>query len=184
MSFVLKIKDAVSGRPYEVKGLREQDGERQLSSWYGVPLAMPLQLKRKKDKDTDWWLLPCDPYITVSGSNIVIKRNVAKAKNTGSIKERWSQDDYNITIEGMLLTPNSSLYPKRDLVRLQMLCEADEPIDVNCPMFEALGITSICIEDFDFPYTSGEAVQEFTIKARSDKDWQLLIQENKDVFQH
>ncbi len=181
MSFVLRIKDALTGQPYSIREIDEADFWEGCNTWFGVPMSMPIKMKRRTDKDTAFWLLPTDPYITVDGRNIIIKRNVAKAKNTGSIKERWSQDDYAITIEGTLLTPDSDKYPKRDVIRLGELCEAAGPIDVESPMLLALGITAIAIEDFSFPYTQGAAVQDFRIKASSDKDWQLLIEENKNV---
>lgn len=181
MSFVLKIKDAISGKPYEVEGYDESNRQEVYTSFFGVPMSMPLKIKRRKDSISDFWLLPWEPFITVDGKNVIIKRNVSKAKNTGSIKERWSQDDYSITIEGYFFTPESTQYPAEDVKKLREICEADEPVDVICDIFEALGIDSMVIEDFSFPYTQGEDAQDFVIKGSSDKDWELLIQENKNV---
>ncbi|WP_346236156.1 DUF6046 domain-containing protein [Niabella insulamsoli] len=181
MSFILKLKDILTGRPYEVEGIEEANKKEVYASMMGVPMAMPLKIKRRTAPESDFWLLPWEPYITVDGRNIIVKRNVAKAKNTGSIKERWSQDDYAITIEGYFMNAESAIYPKADIERLKGICEAAEPVDVICDLFEALGITAMAIEDFSFPFTAGEANQDFTIKASSDKDWQLLIEENKNV---
>lgn len=181
MSFVLKIKDS-SGKPYEVEGFEEENKAEVYASYFGIPMCMPLKIKRRSD--ADWWLLPWEPFITVDGKNIIVKRNVAKSKNSGSIKERWSQDDYSITIEGYFFNPESTKYPVEDIKKMRQICEADEPVDVICDLFEAWNITAMAIEDFSFPFTQGESSQDFVIKGISDKDWELLIEDNKYVSQN
>ncbi len=63
--------------------------------------------------------------ITISGSHTIIKRNVAKSnKMIGTVKERWSQNDYEITITGVLIgsimTGNiSDCYPTSDFEKLK-----------------------------------------------------------------
>lgn len=49
------------------------------------------------------WLLPYEPMIRTTGKNIITTRHVAKGRIRGSIKERWTQDDYQIHIEGVLI---------------------------------------------------------------------------------
>src|SRR5690606_21160889 len=56
------------------------------------------------------FLLPYEPMIDIKGKNNIIRRNVAKWRadisnldTIGSIKERWNQDDYEITITGVLI---------------------------------------------------------------------------------
>ncbi len=115
MSFILTIKDALTGRPYEVKGIDEGNAKEVYASMLGVPMAMPLKIKRR-ETDGDYWLLPCEPFITVDGKNIIVKRNVAKAKNMGSIKERWSQDDYSITVRLYFLQKINEGTPIRSII--------------------------------------------------------------------
>lgn len=144
---------------------------------FGTPQAMPLRLKIK-GKD-DWWLLPVEPLITISGKNVLIKRNVAKSKLRGSIKERWAQDDYQVQIQGLFTRQDTFQYPVEEVKRLRAICEAREPIDVLAPCFENFNITRIVIESFDFPHTKGEENQNYSINAVSDDAWNLLLEADK-----
>ena len=179
MSFAIKIKDAISGRRYEFHEFDDDyaDAAPEYSpNGFGEPMTMPLKMKAANTGD--WWLLPWEPYISVAGKNVVIKRNVAKAKNlAGSIKERWTQDDWEITIEGIFTNPETNRYPKDDIEKLKTICEANEVIDVECRLFAALGITKMVIEDYELPYTKGPENQEWSIKAYSDRSWELFIKD-------
>lgn len=143
---------------------------------FGTPMAMPLKIKLKNSPKSDWWLLPTEPLITIGGKNILIKRNVAKSKMRGSIKERWAQDDYSINIQGLFTVNDTYDYPKDDLKKLRIICEAKEPVDVLCPLFAILGIHTMVIESYDLPHTKGEENQTWTINALSDDDWKLFIE--------
>lgn len=159
-------------------GLKTVDGkavDKVEHTIFGTPQTSPIRLKLQSDNENDYWLLPVEPLITVSGKNIIIKRNVAKSNNRGSIKERWAQDDYQITIEGLFTTIDSTDYPENDLKKFKRLCEAKEPIDVLSPLFEIFGINRIVIENYELPFTKGPENQSFSIKALSDDDWELLI---------
>lgn len=141
---------------------------------FGTPQAAPLKMKLSNGT-ADYWLLPCEPLITISGKNIIAKRNVAKSKLRGSIKERWSQDDYIISIQGLFTNKDSFDYPEDDMKRLRELCEAKDTIMVLCPLFEILDINRIVIESYELPFTKGEENQNWTIQAISDDDWDLLL---------
>ena len=53
------------------------------------------------------WLFPYEPLISISGGNNIVKRNVAKnGKVSGTIKEHFSQKDFDITITGFLIGKN------------------------------------------------------------------------------
>ncbi len=137
------------------------------------------------------WLLPYEPMVTISGKNTIIRRNVAKARSTtkngisigGSIKERWNQADYEITITGVLigslLTGSvQDCYPIKDFERLRDIMITPKSIKVFCEPLQLLGINQIVIEDFSFPFTKGENVQAYEIKAYSDFDYKLLLDIN------
>lgn len=100
----------------------EEMTEQILSNALGVPMRMPLEIKR--EGDSDYWLLPFEPLITITGKNIITKRQVSKGKIRGSIKERWTQDDYQITIDGVLINTESKNYPSDDVQKLRKYCEA------------------------------------------------------------
>lgn len=141
---------------------------------FGTPQAMPLKMKLSSAAG-GFWLLPCEPLITIGGKNIIVKRNVAKSKMRGSIKERWAQDDYAITIQGVFTKQDTYDYPEDDLLKLRQLCEAKDTIDVLCPLFDVLKINRIVIENYDVPFTKGEENQNWSLTALSDDDWDLLL---------
>ena len=138
------------------------------------------------DGDT-WFLLPYEPNVSVNGKNTLIRRNVAKwnaehSKNLkGSIKERWSQDDYEIMITGALygselLGKPEDCFPVRDFEKLKEYLTHSKEVYVSCFPLEKLGINKIAIEDFSFPFTKGENVQAYSIKAYSDDSYNLLLE--------
>lgn len=147
---------------------------------FGTPQVVPLLIKLKSE--ADYWLFPVETLISIDGKNILIKRNVAKKKGRGSIKEYWTEDDYTINIQGMLTTPGTQNFPDEDLKRLITYCTAKEPLDVLCPALDRLGIKKIVIEDYSLPFTKGPENQNFSIKALSDDDGELLIKKNTNVL--
>ena len=136
------------------------------------------------------FLLPYEPMLSISSKNNIVKRTVAKAddfKYQGTVKERWSRDDYEIKITGVLigsiLTGDvSQCYPKEDFEKLKNFLEGKSSWMVYCEPLQLLGINRIVIEEMSFPFTKGENVQAYEISALSDFDFDLLLEE-KDVLQ-
>ena len=128
--------------------------------------------------------------LSISSKNNIVKRTVAKAddfKYQGTVKERWSRDDYEIKITGVLigsiLTGDvSQCYPKEDFEKLKNFLEGKSSWMVYCEPLQLLGINRIVIEEMSFPFTKGENVQAYEISALSDFDFNLLLEE-KDVLQ-
>ena len=141
--------------------------------------VFPLRL-RKKD-DITAWELPVECLFSLKSRNIMTRRTVAKNKGRGSVKENWSQDDYEISIQGIFFDRKGA-YPAADLKRLRAYCECGEAITVECPLFEIYAITHIVIEDCDLPFTKGENIQGFSLKCYSDDIAQLLIEENISIL--
>lgn len=139
--------------------------------------SMPLRFKL--DTDNVEFTLPVDPIISMSGKNIIVRRYVSKSEKRGSIKERWSQDDWVITISGVLIA-DSAAELKEMVKQLREICEKGKTgvAVINDLFNNYMDILRIAIEDFDFPHTKGEENQAFTIKAYSDDVFQLL-EENK-----
>lgn len=138
----------------------------------GIPMVMPLSL-RLDVEGAEEWLLPEEPMISITGQNIITRRHVSKGRLRGSIKERWTQDDYTVKVEGLLLGRDGR-YPKNDVERLRRYCEAGK-VKVLCPLLEIFGITQIAIESWDIPFTSGTPNQNYEITAYSDDIYKLLI---------
>ena len=138
----------------------------------GIPMVMPLSL-RLDVEGAEEWLLPEEPMISITGQNIITRRHVSKGRLRGSIKERWTQDDYTVKVEGLLLGRDGR-YPKNAVERLRRYCEAGK-VKVLCPLLEIFGITQIAIESWDIPFTSGTTNQNYEITAYSDDIYKLLI---------
>ena len=58
----------------------------------GLPMSLPLSLKLEEPGAQEWWL-PFEPMVSLTGKNIIKRRQVNKGRIRGSIKERWAQDD-------------------------------------------------------------------------------------------
>lgn len=137
------------------------------------------------------YTLPYEPMISISSANNIVERTVAKAGNDaqyeGTVKERWSRGDWEIKITGVLigsiLTGDvSQCFPKSDFEKLRDILQLRKNWKINCSPLELLGINSIVIYDMNFPFTKGENVQAYEITAKSDFDFNLLLEE-EDVLQ-
>jgi hypothetical protein len=150
--------------------LSEEELEEVQTNALGLPMQFPLSLALE---GAEPWLLPQEPMITITGQHILAKRQVAKGKIRGSIKERWTLDDYSIRIEGVIIGVDGR-YPKAEVQRLKEYLEAAK-VSAYCPIFELFGITRIVFESWEFPHTSGEANQNYSIQALSDDTYKLLL---------
>lgn len=148
----------------------------------GIPHACPLSVRG--EGESQWWRLPVEPVLTVNGKNTIVKRSVLKVGGTkgerrGTVKELWSQDDYEVNISGIFINSSSDdNLPDADIRRLRGYCEARRPIEVMNDLLELFNIERIVIEDYSFPFTPGIANQMYTIKAASDNynEHQLFVQ--------
>ena len=143
----------------------------------------------RRSNDENWWLLPWEPLININVSNIIAKRYIAKAgKNQiGSIKERWSTDDYQITITGafygnQMLGKAAETYPRYEMERLRNYLLTAEAIKVKCEPLQILNINKIVIESVSFPFSKGENVQAYEIKAISDFPYDLIYKRKKGTL--
>lgn len=137
------------------------------------------------------YLLPYEPMLTISSRNNIVKRSVAKAgddiNRQGTVKERWSRDDYDIKISGILMGENltgdsSKAFPREDFQKLKEILESRRVWGVECEPLQLLGINKVVVEEMSFPFTKGENVQAYEITVSSDFDFELLLEE-EDVLQ-
>lgn len=170
-----KSNDLYDSRNYEEMNIWMNDKAKSENSQF-----FPLSFRSTDDGDI-WWTLPWEPLIDVEANIIKAKRYVAKSgkKLIGSIKERWSPDDYNITITGAFYGQKmrgsyAETYPREEMEKLRDYLLAPEAIEVKCELFQIFGINKISIDSINFPFTKGESVQAYEIKATSDFPWQLL----------
>ncbi|WP_107039969.1 DUF6046 domain-containing protein [Brumimicrobium mesophilum] len=141
----------------------------------------PLSIKRRGTNDP-FYTLPYEPIININGANIITKRQVSKApKLIGTIKEHWSQDDYQINIVGTLIGAQETgspqeTFPRDDFEALRDYCTHPAGLEVQCEPLQLLGINNIVVESFDFPFSKGENVQAYTISALSDFSVDFLLE--------
>lgn len=138
----------------------------------GVPMVMPLRFQLEESGAKEW-LFPMEPMISLNGQNILVRRHVSKGSIKGSIKERWTQDDYTVRIEGILMGREGK-YPDEDVSTLRNFCEAGH-VKALCPLLEIFGISQLAIESWDIPFTTGQTNQNYTITAYSDDIYKLLL---------
>lgn len=138
----------------------------------GVPMVMPLRFQLEEE-GAEEWLFPVEPMISLNGQNILVRRHVSKGTIKGSIKERWTQDDYTVRIEGILMSREGK-YPEEDVATLKNFCEAGH-VKALCPLLEIFGISQLAIESWDIPFTTGMTNQNYTITAYSDDIYKLLL---------
>lgn len=140
----------------------------------------PLRLRLKGAPDDALWTLPFDPVISVRGGNKIVRSDVLKqdthnTERRGSIKEVWSQDDYEIQIAGLFIGDDAEGMPQNDIEKLRNLCEAREVLYVECDLLDVFNIKYIAIEKYDFAHTPGRNNQQFSITAYSDDDFSLIV---------
>ena len=136
----------------------------------GVPMVFPLFFGLEGQP---WWMLPYEPQVTIQGTNVLVKKQVSKGQVRGTIKERWAQGDFRVTISGILMGEKGE-YPSEDVKTLRSFCEAGKVL-VKSPQMELFSITQIVVEDWNIPFTAGQANQAYTITAVSDDIYKLLL---------
>lgn len=140
----------------------------------------------RKESESQFYMLPWEPLINIKGQNIIAKRQVAKSgsKLIGSIKERFATDDYDITITGAFYGAKErggveETYPREHMERLRDYLLTAERLVVNCEPLQILDINYIVVEEMNFPFSKGQNVQAYEIKAVSDFDWNLIYQKKR-----
>jgi hypothetical protein len=132
----------------------------------------------KKESEAIWWELPIEPVISIKGSNNIVTRNIAKSKGRGTVKEYWSQNDYEITVNGIFFSEDFNAYPEADVLRLKELFNAKEALEVKCDLLRIWDIFKIVVTDWDIPFTKGTSVQAWSFNALSDDPVELFVDDS------
>lgn len=138
-----------------------------------VHSQMPMTLFAMNSQDR--FLLPFEPLVSVSGKNVIARRKVAKSRESGTIKERWSRDDYEVTIQGVLTSADRRKYPSGYMRNLLDLFREQRSVEVEQAVLAVFGIRFLAIESVNFPHTKGLENQNYEIRAYSDTPIELLI---------
>ena len=115
-----------------------------------------------------------DPILAVGGKNIIARRYVAKGSLQGTVKESWSQDDYDITISGVLIWDDAKDLNGQVQALQSMLVCGESLAVVNDLLNDGYGITRLVVDSFQFPHTKGLQNQAYTIKCYSDSSINIL----------
>lgn len=137
----------------------------------GLECYCPVSLRW--EGESEWWQLPIDPVVAVRGRNTIVKRNVLKVQTSdkarrGTVKELWSQGDYEVSIAGVLQSGDECRMPEDDIRKLRNYCEGRESVEVLSPLLTLFDISRLAIESFDFPHTAGLENQRYTLTCQSD----------------
>lgn len=164
------------GRDYEAVELWMNDKIKSENAQF-----FPLSLKCSIDKG-EWFLLPWEPMISIQ-SNIK-QSQTSVAQHIGTIKDRRLVDDYEISITGVFYGQKmkgkpADTYPRKDMERLRNYLLATEAIEVKCELLQILNIHKIAVTGMSFPFSKGESVQAYEIRAKSDFPWDLNYKRKK-----
>jgi hypothetical protein len=131
------------------------------------------------------FLFPYEPMITITSGNVIAESTVAKQGDAfrGTVKERWSMKDWEITITGVLIGPlmqgkPEDCFPIKQLRELFEFLIAANRIEVFNHTLNELGVLYLVVYDYSFPFTKGENVQAYELKCKSDDAFELLINDN------
>ena len=178
------IATGFSMPPYWLQGkvvvinYKAESGKMTLNGYRGPANQFPLKFSADGMDD---FIFPIDPFINIGLKNILTRRTVAKGKSRGTVKERWTEDDADISISGVFINPDHATYPK-EVALLQKYFQLHKAVKVTCPLLNDKGIYHIAIESLEFQHTKGIENQSFDIKAYSDDVFQLLVDQNAVPF--
>lgn len=170
----------VSVAKTQLFALGQPDGdEPQRTSYLGTPVFSNLEIKPFK-------------YDTLEGETIEIKNGividtvlmaVSQSKNivttpiqgrNGTVKEYISDGDYQIDINGMIVSEGNK-YPESEVNELIQILKSPVAISFISEFLNWFDIHDVVVESFDFPQTEGvRNAQQFTISCLSDTPVELL----------
>jgi len=130
------------------------------------------------------FLLPFEPLISIDTKNVIKESNTAKINRSingkptnfqGTVKERWSRDDYEIKLTGVLIDKDMKRFPREYFTKLSEILRERIRWDVHCELLQLLDINHVVVYDFSFPFTKGENIQAYQIGLKSDFDFSLEL---------
>ena len=166
--FIPRKEDIITRAEYDSEKIRAD-----YSSTGVIRSVMPLRVKRSVD--SQFFTLPIEPLVTISGKNTIVRREVAKSQNGGTVKECWSRDDYEVTIQGVVTAAEPDRYPEAYVRKLLELFNDRQAVEVEQEVLMVFDIKYLAIESVSFPHTRGMCNQSYEIKAYSDNPAELLI---------
>ena len=172
---VADISDSDSQVPFDSLGDLNAQVVDMRKGLDGRVMHMPLTLTIPNSTSL---IFPTEPMVSLKGSNRIIRRYPNRSESGGSIKERWSSDDYKITIKGIFIDTENDQYPSADIRVLRELCEYKGTLEVTeNPLMGIFGIDHLVIKNYSIPFTPGLHAQAYQLSAWSDVLFDALLEE-------
>lgn len=170
----------------EVKGTSAFDNQsekftdkfnpKDLTSWMGVPILMPVSLSYFINGTEIKLALPLEPIIQIKGGKTIIETKIDGQE--GTFKEMFSLNDYELTIQGAVVNEDnySEEYPQEAVRQIREACEARVPICVSNDLLSIFNIDQMVIYDWEFPTIPGEnSIQGYELRCKSDRQFNLEL---------
>jgi hypothetical protein len=160
--------------------------ETYIVSSLGTPILEQIVLKAVGQ---DEYVLPGWPLYDVQSQKNIVKTLIPKSPKDkdkhryGTVKEFISNDDYYITIRGMIINERDQSYPERELQEFLKTIKVLAPLNIQSAILnQCFDIHSIVIERYELPTMEGYPnVQPFVLNCLSDEP---IILEIKSVKTH
>ena len=168
--YVPKVKtpDEEQLKDSDIESAKDRTGAKVFSPQAPLTLTATIEGRKREYK------FALDPVVSVNGRSVIVRRYVAKGSVTGSVKESWSRDDYEVTIAGVLIECDGEDLNNR-LDELREILESGEVLEVyNAWLNTGLKINNLVVDTFSFPHTKGLQNQTYTIKCYSDSSINVL----------
>lgn len=144
-----------------------QDGP--VNNWMGLPVFCDIRLPLENGEE----LILDTVLMTVNQQKNIIR--TAIQGRPGTIKEYIAEGDYDVTIKGALVSPQSNDYPESLVRELNEILSRPESIDIVCDYLRLFDIYRLTFTGFNFPQQVGyQNMQLFEITALSDTDENLI----------
>lgn len=140
-----------------------------VSNWMGLPVFCDIQFPLSDGKT----LILDTVLMTVNQQKNIVRTTIQG--RPGTIKEYVSDGDYDVSIKGALVSPQTSDYPEQIVRELHEVLSRSESIDIVCDYLRLFDIHRLTITAFNFPQQVGyQNMQLFEITALSDTDENLI----------
>ena len=125
------------------------------------------------------WQLPATTTAEFRRTKDITKSRPSTA--SGTTKEMWAFQDWDITIRGLILDGQPNYFPVGELRQLLSYEKIVDAIDVVGDMFTYLGIKRVVIESFSLGRVAGQPnVLPFQLQCVSDEPLELSILSNSN----
>lgn len=108
---------------------------------------------------------------------ISMSKNIVKTAIqgfNGTVKEYTSDGDFQITVNGSIVSENPNLYPEQGVKDFLQLMSIPEPLTVTSEFLSFFGISNVVVDSYSMQQLSGfRNVQPFTIQMLSDTPIEL-----------